>query len=100
MQRIHADLLIPGRGAPVQDGVVILDGAQIDYAGPAADALRETAVVGKHGFETALAGPSGARYAVILGDAEVQSGKVSVKSLRREAEQQLLPLAEAINEMR
>ena len=43
---------------------------------------------------------SGARYAVILGDAEVQSGKVSVKPLRREGEQQLLPLQEAINEMR
>jgi histidyl-tRNA synthetase len=37
---------------------------------------------------------------VILGDAEVQSGKVSVKPLRRDGAQQLLPLAEAINEMR
>jgi histidyl-tRNA synthetase len=43
---------------------------------------------------------SGARFAVILGDAEVQSGKVSVKPLRRDGAQQLLPLAEAINEMR
>ena len=43
---------------------------------------------------------SGARYAVILGDAEVQSGKVSVKPLRRDGEQRLLPLQEAINEMR
>jgi len=43
---------------------------------------------------------SGARFAIILGDAEVQSGKVSVKPLRREGEQQLLPLEEAINEMR
>jgi histidyl-tRNA synthetase len=43
---------------------------------------------------------SGARFAVILGDAEVQSGQVSVKPLRREGAQQLLPLAEAINEMR
>jgi imidazolonepropionase-like amidohydrolase len=38
VERIHADLLIPGRGAPVPDGVVILDGAQISYAGPAGDA--------------------------------------------------------------
>jgi imidazolonepropionase-like amidohydrolase len=38
VQRIHADLLIPGRGAPVQDGVVIIDGAQISYAGPTAEA--------------------------------------------------------------
>ena len=43
---------------------------------------------------------SGARYAVILGDAEVESDKVSIKPLRREGAQQLLPLAEAINEMR
>jgi histidyl-tRNA synthetase len=43
---------------------------------------------------------SGARFAVILGDAEVQSGQVSLKPLRSEGSQQLLPLAEAINEMR
>jgi imidazolonepropionase-like amidohydrolase len=35
VQRIEADLLIPGRGAPVRDGVVVLDGSQISYAGPA-----------------------------------------------------------------
>jgi imidazolonepropionase-like amidohydrolase len=38
VERIHADLLIPGRGTPVADGVVLLDGAQISYAGPAGDA--------------------------------------------------------------
>jgi imidazolonepropionase-like amidohydrolase len=38
VQRIEADLLIPGRGAPVRDGVVVLDGAQISYAGPASGA--------------------------------------------------------------
>jgi imidazolonepropionase-like amidohydrolase len=36
--RIEADLLIPGRGQPVRDGVVILDGARIAYAGPRARA--------------------------------------------------------------
>ncbi|HUA31110.1 MAG TPA: amidohydrolase family protein [Streptosporangiaceae bacterium] len=35
MQRITADLLIPGSGDPVRDGVVVLDGARISYAGPA-----------------------------------------------------------------
>jgi imidazolonepropionase-like amidohydrolase len=35
MQRITAELLIPGSGEPVRDGVVVLDGAQISYAGPA-----------------------------------------------------------------
>jgi imidazolonepropionase-like amidohydrolase len=36
--RIEADRLLPGRGAPVDDAVVILDGATITYAGPASDA--------------------------------------------------------------
>ena len=36
--RIEADLLVPGHGAPVADGVVVLDGARITYAGPAAGA--------------------------------------------------------------
>jgi imidazolonepropionase-like amidohydrolase len=35
MHRIEADLLIPGRGAPVSDAVVVLDGPLISYAGPA-----------------------------------------------------------------
>ena len=35
MYRIEAELLIPGRGNPVGDGVVVLDGARISYAGPA-----------------------------------------------------------------
>ena len=38
MTRIEADLLIPGQGAPIQDGVVILEGGRISYAGPAATA--------------------------------------------------------------
>jgi len=38
MHRIEADLLIPGRGEPVSNGVVVLDGDRIGYAGPAADA--------------------------------------------------------------
>ena len=35
MHRIEAGLLIPGRGGPVRDGVVVLDGPRISYAGPA-----------------------------------------------------------------
>jgi imidazolonepropionase-like amidohydrolase len=38
VQRIQADLLIPGRGEPVRDAVVILDDLTISYAGPAAGA--------------------------------------------------------------
>jgi imidazolonepropionase-like amidohydrolase len=35
MDRIEAELLIPGRGDPTRDAVVILDGPRISYAGPA-----------------------------------------------------------------
>ncbi len=38
MERIEAELLIPGIGEPVSDGVVILDGPVISYAGPAREA--------------------------------------------------------------
>jgi imidazolonepropionase-like amidohydrolase len=38
MERIEAGLLIPGSGEPVRDGVVVLDGPTISYAGPADDA--------------------------------------------------------------
>ncbi len=40
--RIEADRLIPGRGPVVEDAVVVLDGAAISYAGPAADAPSAT----------------------------------------------------------
>ncbi len=36
MYRIEAELLIPGHGDPIRDGVVLLDGSLISYAGPAA----------------------------------------------------------------
>ena len=32
MHRIEAELLIPGHGGPVRDGVVVLDGSRISYA--------------------------------------------------------------------
>jgi imidazolonepropionase-like amidohydrolase len=38
MERIHAHLLIPGIGGPIADGVVVLDGHRISYAGPASAA--------------------------------------------------------------
>jgi imidazolonepropionase-like amidohydrolase len=38
MERITAELLIPGSGEPVRAGVVVLDGARIGYAGPASGA--------------------------------------------------------------
>jgi histidyl-tRNA synthetase len=43
---------------------------------------------------------SGARYAVILGDSEVQEKKVTLKPLREGGEQKTLPLDEAIAHLR
>jgi imidazolonepropionase-like amidohydrolase len=38
MERIEAELLIPGGSEPVSDGVVIIDGPVVSYAGPASQA--------------------------------------------------------------
>ena len=38
MERIEAELLIPGGGEPVSEGVVIIDNEAISYAGPASQA--------------------------------------------------------------
>lgn len=45
MIRIEADVLIPGRGDPIPDGVVVLDGPAIAYAGPSSDAPESDEVV-------------------------------------------------------
>jgi imidazolonepropionase-like amidohydrolase len=53
MERIDAELLIPGRGEPVRDAAVVIDGAAISYAGPADGA-------------PAAAGAAGRRVAAVL----------------------------------
>ena len=55
MHRIEADLLVPGRGEPVSDGVVVLDGDRIGYAGPAAGAP-ETPHAARHRAVAVLPG--------------------------------------------
>src|SRR6058998_2925899 len=42
MQRIEADVLIPGRGEPIRNAVVVLDGPTIAYAGPIEGAPKGT----------------------------------------------------------
>ncbi len=34
MERIEADVLIPGRGEPIRNGCLVIDGPTIAYAGP------------------------------------------------------------------
>jgi len=54
--RIEADLLVPGRGPPVPDGVVVLDGPVITFAGPAAGAPARRADEDLRRVETVLPG--------------------------------------------
>ncbi len=55
MERIEAELLVPGSGEPVPDGVVVLDGPIISYAGPAREAP-ETPGAAVHRTEAVLPG--------------------------------------------
>jgi imidazolonepropionase-like amidohydrolase len=55
MERIEAELLVPGSGEPVPDGVVVLDGPIISYAGPAHEAP-ETPGAAVHRTEAVLPG--------------------------------------------
>jgi imidazolonepropionase-like amidohydrolase len=55
MERIEAALLLPGAGEPVADGVVVMDGPVISYAGPAAGAP-QTPGASVHRTETVMPG--------------------------------------------
>jgi imidazolonepropionase-like amidohydrolase len=55
MERIEAELLLPGSGEPVADGVVVIDGPIISFAGPAQDAP-ETPGATVHRTETVMPG--------------------------------------------
>jgi imidazolonepropionase-like amidohydrolase len=54
MHRIQAALLIPGRGDAIGDGVVVIDGGAISYAGPAGSA---PATPGAHVHDAAVIMP-------------------------------------------
>ena len=55
MERIEAELLVPGSGEPVADGVVIIQGAKISFAGPAQEAPATPAAT-VHRTETVMPG--------------------------------------------
>jgi imidazolonepropionase-like amidohydrolase len=84
--RIEADLLIPGRGDPVRDGVVVLDGGTIAYAGPAAGApapagaivVRAPAVLpGLWDCHGHLAGIPAIDIALMLGPAALRAARAT-----------------------
>jgi imidazolonepropionase-like amidohydrolase len=55
MERIDAALLIPGRGEPVADATVLIDGERISYAGPAAGAPPAEGAA-RHSAQTVMPG--------------------------------------------
>ena len=74
------------------------------YALSAAEQLRDAGLrvllhCGGGNFKTQMkkADASGARFAVIIGDDEVGEGKVSLKSLRAQAEQVMVTISEAVS---
>jgi imidazolonepropionase-like amidohydrolase len=56
MERIDADVLIPGRGDVVENGCVVLDGTKIAYAGPAENAPDTPAVTEAHNVPAIMPG--------------------------------------------
>jgi imidazolonepropionase-like amidohydrolase len=54
--RINADILIPGRGEPIESGTVVLDGGVITYAGPTSDAPAAAADDQVHEVPTVMPG--------------------------------------------
>ncbi|HET7635825.1 MAG TPA: histidine--tRNA ligase [Burkholderiales bacterium] len=93
---------------PAPDAYVVHQGeAASRYAFDAAERMRErgAAVVlhcGGGGFKSQMkkADASGARYAIIIGDDELQANVVSVKPLRMEAPQVRVTLDAAIDQIR
>jgi imidazolonepropionase-like amidohydrolase len=79
--RVESDVLIPGRGAPIADGAVVLDGMTIAYAGPEAAAPPAEEVVrvpvvmpGLWDCHTHFTGARTADFAVSLHDHPALSG--------------------------
>ncbi len=56
MERVEADVLIPGRGDAINDGCVIFDGPAITYAGPLEGAPKTPAGVRTHHVPAAMPG--------------------------------------------
>ncbi len=56
MERIEADLLIPGRGDPIQNGCVVVDGPTITFAGPIESAPKAPAGIRVHRVPVVMPG--------------------------------------------
>ena len=95
MERIEAELLIPGSGEPVTDGVVLLDGPVISYAGPAHEAPPTPGVVA-HRTETVMPGMWDC-HGHFLGLRDLDLGKLPVEPIPLRAARCARDLASALN---
>lgn len=77
MERIEAELLIPGSGEPLTDGVVVLDGTVISYAGPATQAPQTPGAL-VHRTETVMPGMWDC-HGHFLGVRDLDLGKLPVE---------------------
>jgi histidyl-tRNA synthetase len=105
VERVLLLLKDTGRPAVVPDAYVVRQGETAErFGGRVAETLRDAglAVVAHCGggsFKSQMkkADASGARFAVIIGDDEVNAGSVSVKPLREDAQQVRSSISEAID---
>src|SRR5437879_13438892 len=56
MERIEADLLIPGRGDPIQNGCLMIEGPTITFAGPIENAPKAPADIRVHRVPVVMPG--------------------------------------------
>lgn len=95
MHRIEADLLVPGRGEPVSNGVVVLDGDRIGYAGPAAGAP-ETPHAARHRAVAVLPGLWDC-HGHFLGTRTLDLGRLPLEPLTLRAARCALDLRNALD---
>jgi imidazolonepropionase-like amidohydrolase len=95
MERIEAGLLIPGSGAPVSNGVVVLDGPVITYAG-AADSAPPTPAATVHSAPVVMPGMWDC-HGHFLGTLSLDLGKLPVEPIPLRAARCALDLANALD---
>jgi imidazolonepropionase-like amidohydrolase len=95
MERIEAELLIPGSGEPVSDGVVVLDGPVVSYAGPSHGAP-ETPGAAVHRTQTVMPGMWDC-HGHFLGQRSLDLGQLPVEPVQLRAARSARDLRAALD---